>query len=168
MHQAKLKGRLNEMNDNITTDADKHNEVVFIKSDFTHKLTLDYAPSIMAGFPSPAESYEMEPLDFNTDMIRHPDFTFYARVRGDSMIEAGINDGDIIVVDRSLEPHKGDVIVAFYNHEYTLKYYDDSHKDEGYLLLVPANKNYPSFKITPNDEFTVWGVVQYTIKNWHR
>lgn len=142
--------------------------VEFIPSEFTHKLTLAFSPAIKAGFPSPAEAYEVDALDFNKDMIQHPDTTFYGRVRGDSMIDAGIFDGDIIVVDRSLEPHNGDIIVAFYNREYTVKYYDDTHKDEGYILLVPANKKYPTFKVTEEDDFMVWGVLQYSIKNWHK
>lgn len=143
------------------------NEIELLPGAFTSKLTLPLA-NLKAGFPSPAESYEVEALDFNRDMIEHPDTTFYARVRGESMIGAGINPGDIVVVDRSLEPRKGDVIVAFINREYTLKYYDDTHKDEGYIELVPANKNFKRIKVTENDDFLIWGVVQYTIKNWRK
>lgn len=146
----------------------RQSEVEFIHSEFTNKLKLGFAPAIKAGFPSPAEAYEVEALDFNKDMIQHPDTTFYGRVRGDSMIDAGINDGDILVIDRSIEPQRGDIVVAFYNREYTLKYYDDTHKADGYIELVPANKKYPKFKVTQDDEFTIWGVVQYTIRNWHR
>lgn len=146
----------------------KDSEVVFIPSEFTSKVKLTFAHAIKAGFPSPAEAYETDALDFNHDLIQHPDTTFYAHVRGDSMTEAGINDGDLIVIDRSIEPHNGDIIVAFYNREYTLKYYDDTHKAEGYVELIPANKRYPKFKITENDDFMVWGVVQYSIKNWHK
>lgn len=143
-------------------------EIEFIPSEFTKHLTLAFAPAIKAGFPSPAEAYEVEPLDFNKDLVTHPDTTFYARVMGDSMIGAGINPGDLLVIDRSIEPRKKDIIVAFYNKEYTVKYYDDTHKEEGYIELVPANKNYPVFKVTKDDDFMVWGVVQYSIKNWHK
>lgn len=146
----------------------KLGEVEFVSSEFTHKLSLQFAPLIKAGFPSPAQSYEVEALDFNSDMIRHPDTTFYGRVRGDSMIDAGISDGDLIVVDRSLEPRNGDIIVAFFDGQYTLKYYDDTHRADGYIELRPANKDYPVFHITEGDDFMVWGVVQYTIKNWRR
>ncbi|MGI6232652.1 MAG: LexA family transcriptional regulator [Prevotella sp.] len=144
------------------------NEVEFIKSEFSQDLTLRYAPGVKAGFPSPAEQYEVEALDFNRDMIAHPDTTFYARVMGDSMIDAGITEGDIVVVDRSIEPQNKDIVIAFYDHQYTLKYYDDSHKDEGYIQLIPANKKYPVFKITDGEDFLIWGVVKYTIKTWHR
>lgn len=140
--------------------------VKIIHSEFAARLRLRFAP-IKAGFPSPAEAYEVDSLDFNKDMIPHPDTTFYAHVSGDSMTEAGIDDGDIVVVDRSVEAKKGDIILAFYNHEYTMKYFDDSHKAEGYIELIPANKNYPTFKVTKDDEFMVWGVVQFSIKNLH-
>ena len=76
-----------------------------IQGDFEKKLKLQFAPGIKAGFPSPAEDYEHETLDFNRDLIRNPEETFYGKVEGDSMIEAGINDGDIAVIDR---PHSGD------------------------------------------------------------
>ena len=76
---------------------EEKNEVEFIQSEFTAQLSLSYAPGIKAGFASPAEAYEVDVLDFNKDMIRHPDTTFYGRVRGDSMMDAGICDGDILV-----------------------------------------------------------------------
>lgn len=146
----------------------KQSEVEFIPSEFAGRLALAFSPAIKAGFPSPAEAYELDALDFNRDMIQHPDTTFYGRVRGDSMIDAGICDGDIVVIDRSDEPQRGDVIVAFYNREYTLKYYDDTHKDEGYIELVPANKKFRRIKVTADDDFMVWGVVQYSIKSWRK
>ena len=74
-----------------------------IQGDFEKKLKLQFAPGIKAGFPSPAEDYSHETLDFNRDLIRNPEATFYGKVEGDSMIEAGINDGDIAVIDRSIE-----------------------------------------------------------------
>ncbi|MBQ6229133.1 MAG: translesion error-prone DNA polymerase V autoproteolytic subunit [Prevotella sp.] len=143
------------------------NEIEFLQSDFTTRLSLSYAPGIKAGFPSPAEAYEVEVLDFNKDMIRHPDTTFYGRVRGDSMIDAGICDGDILVIDRSLEPRNGDVVVAYYDNKFTVKFFDNSHIDEGYIDLVPANSAFDAIRITADDELTIWGVVQYTIKDWH-
>ena len=148
-------------------DAAEGNEVDFVNSDFTTQLALSYAPGIKAGFPSPAEAYEVEVLDFNKDMIRHPDTTFYGRVRGDSMMDAGICDGDILVIDRSLTPRNGDVVVAYYDNRFTVKFFDNTHYDEGFINLVPANNKFPVIKITADDELTIWGVVQYTIKNWH-
>lgn len=150
------------------SSTDRPGEVIFLKSQFDKRLSLTFAPGVKAGFPSPAEQYEVEALDFNRDMINHPDTTFYARVVGDSMINAGINDGDIIVVDRSLEPQNHDVVVAFYNQQYTLKYYDNTHIADGYISLVPANDKYPVFKVTNKDDLLIWGVVKYTIKSWRR
>jgi DNA polymerase V len=140
--------------------------IQIIEGEFTERLALELAPGIKAGFPSPAQDYHNDRLDFNRDMIQHPETTFYGRVDGDSMMNAGINDGDIAVIDRSLEPQSGDIVVAFVNDEFTIKYLDLTHKDEGYIELQPANPNYKPIRINPDDNFEVWGVVVWTIKNW--
>ena len=139
-----------------------------IKGDFTKKLDLLIAPGIRAGFPSPAEDYLHESLDFNRDLIRHPEATFYGKVEGDSMEDVGICDGDIAVIDRSVEPQHGDVVVGYINGDFTIKYLDLSHKEDGYIELRPANKNYQPIRIDVDDDFEVWGVVVWTIKNWKR
>ena len=90
------------------------------KGEFEKKLNLQLAPAIKAGFPSPADDYSHETLDFNRDLIRNPEATFYGKVEGDSMIEAGINDGDIAVIDRSVEPQDGDIVVGYINDEFTI------------------------------------------------
>ena len=143
-------------------------KIHILPSEFSNELSLQFAPGIKAGFPSPAQDYRHDTLDFNRDFIRHPEATFYGRVDGDSMMDAGINDGDIAVIDRSLEANDGDVIVAYVNEEFTIKFLDVSHKDEGYIELRPANKHYYSIKIDVTDEFEVWGVVVWTIKNWKK
>ena len=142
--------------------------IKIIRGDFEKVLELQLAPSIRAGFPSPAEDYLNETLDFNRDLIRNPEATFYGRVEGDSMIEVGICDGDIAVIDRSLEPHDGDIVVGYVNNEFTIKYLDLSHRKEGYIELRPANKDFNPIRISEDDEFEVWGVVVWTIKNWKR
>ena len=142
--------------------------IKIIRGDFEKGLELQLAPSIRAGFPSPAEDYLNETLDFNRDLIRNPEATFYGRVEGDSMIEVGICDGDIAVIDRSLEPHDGDIVVGYVNNEFTIKYLDLSHRKEGYIELRPANKDFNPIRISEDDEFEVWGVVVWTIKNWKR
>ena len=131
-------------------------------------MALEVAPGIKAGFPSPAQDYRNDRLDFNRDMIQHPETTFYGRVDGDSMMNAVINDGDIAVIDRSIEAQDGDIIVAYINNEFTIKYLDLTHKGEGYIELQPANPNYTAIRIDQDDNFEVWGVVVYTIKNWRR
>ena len=141
--------------------------MILFKGEFNKKLDLLIAPQIKAGFPSPAQDYLRESLDFNRDLIKHPEATFYGRVDGDSMIDAGICDGDIAVIDRSVEPQNGDVVVGYINGEFTIKFLDLTHKKDGYIELRPANKNYQPIRIDENDEFEVWGVVVWTIKKWH-
>ena len=137
------------------------------KGEFNKKLDLLIAPQIKAGFPSPAADYLQESLDFNRDLIKHPEATFYGRVDGDSMIDAGICDGDIAVIDRSVEPMNGDVVVGYINGEFTIKFLDLTHKKDGYIELRPANEKYQPIRINEFDEFEVWGVVVWTIKKWH-
>ena len=137
-----------------------------ITGEFEKKLQLQFAPSVRAGFPSPAEDYLNESLDFNRDLIKHPEATFYGRVQGDSMIGAGICDGDIAVIDRSIEAEHGNVVVAYINNEFTVKFLDLSHKKDGYIELKPANDAFQPIRIDEDDNFEVWGVVIWTIKKW--
>lgn len=142
--------------------------IKILRGEFKEKLDLLLAPQIKAGFPSPADDYLQGSIDFNRDLIRHPESTFYGRVDGDSMIDAGICDGDIAVIDRSVEPMNGDVVVGYVNGEFTIKFLDLTHKKDGYIELRPANQNYEPIRINEFDEFEVWGVVVWTIKNWKR
>jgi len=137
-----------------------------IKGEFEEQLRLQFASFIKAGFPSPAEDYLNESLDFNKDLITHPEATFYGRVEGDSMINAGISEGDIAVIDRAVEPGNGDVVVGCIDGEFTIKFLDTTHKKEGYIELKPANDSFSPIRIDINSNFRVWGVVIYTIKKW--
>ena len=139
-----------------------------LQGDFKERLELPIAEGLKAGFPSPAEDYSHETIDFNRDLIRNPEATFYGKVEGDSMIEAGINDGDIAVIDRSLEARDGDIVVGYINEEFTIKYLDLSHRKDGYIELRPANKDIKPIRIDEDDDFEVWGVVIWTIKNWRK
>lgn len=139
-----------------------------LQGDFKEKLELPIAEGLKAGFPSPAEDYNHETLDFNRDLIRNPEATFYGKVEGDSMIEAGINDGDIAVIDRSIEAQDGDIVVGYINEEFTIKYFDLSHRNDGYIELRPANRDFKPIRIDEDDDFEVWGVVIWTIKNWRK
>ena len=129
-------------------------------------MELPIAEGLKAGFPSPAEDYNHETLDFNRDLIRNPEATFYGKVEGDSMIEAGINDGDIAVIDRSIEAQDGDIVVGYINDEFTIKYLDLRPRKDGYIELRPANKDFKPIRIDADDDFEVWGVVIWTIKRW--
>ena len=137
-----------------------------IKGEFKEKLDLLFAPSIKAGFPSPAEDYLSDSLDFNRDLIKHPEATFYAVVDGDSMTGLGIHPGDIAVIDKSLEPSHGDIVVSYINEEFNIKQLDLTHQKDGYIGLRSGNPKYPTFRINEDDHFRVWGVVVYTIKKW--
>ena len=116
---------------------------------------------IHAGFPSPATDYMPQAIDLNKELVKHPAATFYGRVVGDSMIDAGVDEGDILVIDRSLTAKDGDMAVCFVDGEFTLKYL---RMKDNELTLVPANPNYPQISITEGVEFRMWGVVTYIIK----
>ena len=132
--------------------------IQIIKGDFKEKLELPIAEGLKAGFPSPAEDYSHETIDFNRDMIHNPEATFYGKVEGDSMMEVGICDGDIAVIDRSIEANSGDVVVGCLNGEFTIKFLDLRHKADGYIELRPANKDFKS-RFYPLDKLSIQGVV---------
>lgn len=119
-----------------------------------------YASSVKAGFPSPAEDYAEQHLDLNTHLIAHPAATFFLRVSGDSMINAGIFNGDMLIVDRSLEPSNGKIVIAAVNGELTVKRLS---KTKAGIFLVAENNHYPPIELTESDHIQIWGVVLYTI-----
>lgn len=138
------------------------------KADVTTKLELPMFEGLEAGFPSPAADYQHESLDFNRDFIAHPESTFYIRVKGDSMKGAGIFDGDLCLIDRSEEPSHGNVVAAYINGGFTVKYLDASTREQGFIRLVPANEDFKPFIVDASDEFTVWGKVIFTIRDWRK
>jgi DNA polymerase V len=115
---------------------------------------------IKAGFPSPAEDYLDKKLDLNEYLIKHPASTFFVKVKGDSMTGAGIASGDILIVDRSLEPKDKSIVVAVVNGEFTVK---RICKDSQRLFLVAENPKYPLIEIKDGMDFEVWGVVVHVI-----
>src|SRR5665647_3712187 len=117
---------------------------------------------IAAGFPSPAQDYIDLKIDLNKELIANPSSTFYGRVKGSSMKDAGIQDGDILVIDKSLEPKDGDTAVCFLDGEFTLKYIKI---ESDAIYLVPANSKFQPIKVTEDNNFCIWGVVTYSIKN---
>ncbi len=141
-----------------------NNEVEIYKADTHSELELEYADAgIHAGFPSPAQDYAGETIDLNKDLIQHPASTFYGRVVGDSMQDEGITEGDILVIDKSIEPEDGDMAVCCLNGEFTLKRIKIDHISQK-LYLMPSNRKYSPIEVMPENEFMVWGVVLYTIK----
>lgn len=121
-----------------------------------------FLASVSAGFPSPAEDYIEGRLDLNRHLIKHPAATFFVRVAGDSMIGAGIHPGDILVVDRALEPQDSNVVIAVLDGELTVKRISQRH---GKLFLLPDNQAYAPLEILEEMEFEVWGVVTSVIHN---
>ncbi|WP_295939933.1 translesion error-prone DNA polymerase V autoproteolytic subunit [uncultured Alistipes sp.] len=133
-----------------------------IPADTSSEMGLPVATSgVSAGFPSPADDFLEPPLDLNRALIRNPAATFFARVAGDSMKDDGIDDGDLLVVDKSLEPCDDCVAVCFLDGEFTLKRVRIG-KDK--IVLRPANKRYKPIEISRDRDFSVWGVVTYVIK----
>lgn len=134
--------------------------------DLSSHLALPYADEgIQAGFPSPAQDYISESIDLNRELIRHPASTFYGRVSGDSMIGDGIEPGDILVIDRSIEPSDGDLAVCSLDGDFTLKRIALS---DGNVRLIPSNEAFDPILVTQDSQFEVWGVVTYTIKHHRR
>lgn len=119
-----------------------------------------FATGVQAGFPSPADDYLEAALDLNELMIRHPAATFFVRVVGDSMEGAGINPGDLLVVDRAEEAVSGKIVLAVVNGEFTVK---RLMKKGASVYLVAENKHYPPLKITSAMDFQVWGVVMWVV-----
>jgi DNA polymerase V len=122
-------------------------------------LPLFLAP-VAAGFPSPADDYIDRKLDLNEHLIDHPAATFFVRVSGDSMTGAGINSGDILIVDRAIEPVHGKIVVAIVDGELTVK---RLHRKGGVLRLMPESPGFKPMDIAPETDFEVWGVVTFVI-----
>lgn len=116
---------------------------------------------VPAGFPSPAQDSDSDSLDLNRELIHSPESTFCARVSGDSMIDCGIGDGDLLIIDKALSPHDGSIAVCFIDGDFTVKRI--AILNDG-LYLMPANKNYPPIHVPEGSNFQVWGIVTHIIK----
>ena len=134
--------------------------------DISSSLPLPYAEEgIKAGFPSPAQDYMDIAIDLNKELIKHPSSTFYGRVKGDSMRDEGIEDGDVLVIDKSLEFQNDDLAVCFVDGEFNVK---RVRVEDNKAYLISANPDYPIIEVTPDNEFQIWGIVTYTIKKNRR
>lgn len=140
----------------------KIGEIEVYKADSESHLDLLFAEGgICAGFPSPAQDYLELSIDLNTELIRHPAATFFGRVVGNSLEEAGVTEGDILIIDKSLKPQDGNICVCFLDGDFTLKFIRHTENE---IWLIPANKAYTPIKVTEDNNFMIWGVVTYTIK----
>lgn len=116
---------------------------------------------ISAGFPSPADDFKEQRLSLDDELVKNKEATFYARVSGQSMIGAGLDDNDLLVIDRSLEPANNKIAVCFLDGEFTVKRLRVSNDE---VWLQPENPNYPIIKITEENNFVIWGIVTNVIK----
>jgi DNA polymerase V len=127
-----------------------------------YKLPL-FASKVFAGFPSVVDDYVESQIDLNRYLIKHPSATFLLRVSGDSMINAGISNGDILIVDRSIEAVHDRIVIAAIDNELTVK---RLYNKDGVIMLMPENKKYQPIKIKESNEIIIWGVVTNVIKSF--
>mgnify|MGYP001335578982 FL=1 len=116
---------------------------------------------ISAGFPSPADDFMQQRLSLDSELIKNKEATFFARVTGQSMIDAGLNDNDLLVIDRSLSPSNNRIAVCFLDGEFTVK---RLRVKKGEVWLQPENKDYKPIKVTQENDFIIWGIVTNVIK----
>lgn len=121
------------------------------------------APFISAGFPSPALDFNQKSIDLNKYLIKHPEATFYGRVKGFSMKDIGIEEGDLLVIDKSIPPLNGKIAVCFIDGEFTLKIIK---LEKDCCWLMPANEQYKPIKVTEDNNFIIWGIVVHAIKSF--
>lgn len=127
------------------------------------ELPLAFA-ALSAGFPSAALDFDDRKIDLNRELVLHPSSTFFGRVKGDSMRDAGIGDGDLLVIDKSLDATHGRVAVCFIDGEFTVKRIDIHGQS---IQLLPANPQFAPIPIQDSNDFRIWGIVTYTIKTIH-
>lgn len=125
-------------------------------------LDLPLLEGVQAGFPSPAADFIDVSIDLNKHLIKHPSATFYARAKGNSMKDAGIFDGDLLIVDKSIDPADGRIAICYIDGEFTVK---RIKIDDDKVWLVPANDAYQSIRVREGNSLTIWGIVTHVIKS---
>ena len=141
----------------------KEPTLTFYRPDFESEVRIPYIKEgVSAGFPSPATDFLGNDIDLNKELCKNPLATFYIKVKGNSMINAGISDKDILIVDRSLEPQNNKIAVCFIDGEFTVK---RIKTEDDCLYLMPENTHYQPIKVTEENELVIWGMVTYVIKS---
>lgn len=139
-----------------------NNKLTFFLPDFESDLRIPFVKEgVSAGFPSPAADFMETSIDLNKELSDNPLATFYIKVKGNSMIDAGINDNDVLVVDRSLEPQNNKIAICFIDGEFTVK---RILVEQDCLYLMPENSTYSPIKVTEENQLIIWGMVTYVIK----
>ncbi|WP_281227141.1 LexA family protein [Flavobacterium aquiphilum] len=140
----------------------KEQKLTFFRPDFESGMQIPYInEGVSAGFPSPATDFMESCIDLNKELSENPLATFYIKVKGNSMIDAGINDKDVLVVDRSLEPQNNKIAICCIDGEFTVK---RIQVEKDCLFLMPENPNYEPIKVTEENQLIIWGMVTYVIK----
>lgn len=138
------------------------NKITFFHPDTKNQMEIPLAAGgIKAGFPSPAADFDETRISIDQIVVKNKTATFYAKANGNSMIDAGIDDGDILVIDRSIEATDNKIAVCVVDGEFTVK---RIKKEADYLYLIAENKNFKPIKITEENEFLIWGIVTYVVK----
>jgi DNA polymerase V len=137
--------------------------VLLPSSNATEVLTPIFTSRVQAGFPSPADDHLEDRLDLNTHLIQHKESTFFVKAQGESMLGAGIHQGDILVVDKSLTPKSGKIVIAVVDGEFTVK---RLHKYKSIITLKAENPEFEDIKIEGATELIIWGVVTSVIHQY--
>lgn len=141
---------------------EKKQKLTFFKPDLESKIKIPYVShGVSAGFPSPALDFMETSIDLNKVLIENEIATFYVQVDGNSMIDAGIQDKDILVVDRSIEPANKKIAICLIDGEFTVK---RIKVDVDCLWLMPENSSYSPIRVTEENQLVIWGIVTYVIK----
>lgn len=138
-------------------------EVLRVNEDPIKQLIPIFTSRVQAGFPSPADDHLEDTLDLNTHLIHHKEATFFVKAQGESMLGAGIHQGDILIVDKSLSPKSGKIVIAVVDGEFTVK---RLHKYKGNITLKAENSEFEDIKIKGTDELIIWGVVTSVIHQY--
>ncbi len=148
----------------MTTIISQNTAIELYRSEADLALEIPYfSAGISAGFPSPALDFEDLKIDLNKHLIRNPSATFFGRVKGDSLKNAGIDDGDLMVIDRSARALHNKIAVVFLDGEFTAK---RIQKKGSEVWLLPENEAYQPIKVDPENQFLVWGIVTHVIKSF--
>ena len=125
-------------------------------------------PEIKAGFPSPAQDYVENGIDLNRELVKNPSSTFFGRARGNSMEGAGIFDGDLLIIDKSLEPREGAIAVCFIDGEFTLKriHFEKHDGQVTAIWLQPENEEFSPIRVTQDNQFIIWGIVVHSVRSF--
>src|SRR5688572_22961813 len=136
----------------------------FYIPDYSTELEMPFMDvGISAGFPSPADDFIELSIDLNKQLIRNRDTTFFAKVKGHSMKNAGIFDGDLLIIDKSLEPQNNKIAICQIDGEFTVK---RIRIEENIVWLIAENEDYAPIKVTPENELMIWGIVIHCIKSF--